>query len=81
MSAIVFLEAGSMLGLDPNRWSLALDLNAKRYALLDHSTNRNRGSLESRVFGLFYLTLLGAWIGAVALPLDWQRDWQVHAYG
>lgn len=22
-------------------------------------------------------TLTGAWIGAIVLPLDWERDWQV----
>ena len=22
-------------------------------------------------------TLLGAWVGAVPIPLDWDRDWQV----
>ena len=23
------------------------------------------------------VTLLGAWLGATPLPLDWDRDWQV----
>ena len=25
-------------------------------------------------------TLLGAWIGAVPIPLDWNRPWQVGLY-
>lgn len=28
------------------------------------------------VFGAAVGTLLGAWLGAVPIPLDWDREWQ-----
>jgi phosphatidylinositol glycan class F len=28
------------------------------------------------VFGATVGTLIGAWVGAVPIPLDWDREWQ-----
>jgi hypothetical protein len=32
---------------------------------------------ERGLYIMFMSTLLGAWLGAVPIPLDWNRPWQV----
>lgn len=34
-------------------------------------------SAERGLYIMFMCTLLGAWLGAVPIPLDWNRPWQV----
>ena len=38
-----------------------------------HSTS----TLTSTLFLIWMMTVLGAWLGAFSLPLDWDRPWQV----
>ena len=34
-------------------------------------------SAERALYIMIMFTLLGAWLGAVPIPLDWNRPWQV----
>jgi phosphatidylinositol glycan class F len=46
---------------------------------LDASTWMRLASLQQpvdEIFGLALGACVGAWIGAVPIPLDWDRDWQ-----
>ncbi|KAF2011447.1 GPI-anchor biosynthesis protein-like protein [Aaosphaeria arxii CBS 175.79] len=46
---------------------------------VDGSTWREIVSLElpiDEVYGCLIGTMLGAWLGAVPIPLDWDREWQ-----
>ena len=68
-SIVVFFTGGYTLGLDGLAWARSLSF---------HSTKK---SLQEQLLFLnFYGGLIGAWLGAIALPLDWQRDWQVSVF-
>uniref|UniRef100_A0A8D8YD41 Phosphatidylinositol-glycan biosynthesis class F protein n=2 Tax=Cacopsylla melanoneura TaxID=428564 RepID=A0A8D8YD41_9HEMI len=41
-----------------------------------YSSNQNMNQ-QKIVLQKFYCTMLGAWLGAFVIPLDWNRDWQV----
>ena len=38
--------------------------------------DRPRDEKEARVFGMVYGTCIGAWLGALPIPLDWDEPWQ-----
>ncbi|KAL1459362.1 hypothetical protein WDU94_011349 [Cyamophila willieti] len=40
-----------------------------------YSTNLNTNQ-QKMILQKFYCTMLGAWLGAFVIPLDWNRDWQ-----
>jgi hypothetical protein len=65
-SILVFFPAGYALGLDGLAWARSLSF---------HSTKKTLQ--EQLLFLNFYGGFIGAWLGGIALPLDWQRDWQV----
>lgn len=64
IALLIFFPLGCELGSNSLVWARAL------------SWSLNPTRIERIAFYMFYLTLLGAWIGAIAFPLDWQRKWQ-----
>ena len=65
LSLLVFYSAGFSLKLDSNSWMKSITLA------------RSSSVAERSVFVRFLFTLLGAWMGAILLPLDWQRSYIV----
>ncbi|KAL3271165.1 hypothetical protein HHI36_021662 [Cryptolaemus montrouzieri] len=47
------------------------------FQLLDVVTQPPKDSLHNMIILQFEITLLGAWLGAVPIPLDWNREWQI----
>lgn len=45
--------------------------------LLDLLTEPPKDTVQNMVVFQMQMTLLGAWLGAVPIPLDWDREWQI----
>jgi len=58
---------------------LAEDIPKLHFPFLSQSqpTENSCGPLDRCLYYNTILTLVGAWLGAFPIPLDWDRDWQV----
>ncbi|KAL8585159.1 hypothetical protein ACOMHN_013174 [Nucella lapillus] len=65
MTSVVAVPAFCVLGADGDRWTTVFGLG--RPAL----------GPETVIYVTSITSLLGAWLGAVPIPLDWDRPWQV----
>ncbi|RUS79927.1 hypothetical protein EGW08_012315 [Elysia chlorotica] len=67
LTAQVFLPFCLFLGLDLDAWLRVFAYNSSEW----------NDPLELLVYYTSTCSLLGGWLGAVPIPLDWDRPWQV----
>ena len=84
MASIIYIPTVEFIGSQPETWKRVF-LEC-RYARNTHTSKvyvllccycRFYGPHEQHVYVLAACTLLGAWVGAFPVLLDWNRPWQV----
>lgn len=76
LTVMAFFTAVNELGLKGKNW-LALLPEVQHEDVAEVAAVRiQKSQPKKRLLGLVWGTLIGAYLGAVPIPLDWDRDWQ-----
>ena len=74
-----------LLSVDSRKWYLFITLQKNAFISNFQETSGSSISASSRntlleCWGGFIGCLLGTWLGAIPIPLDWDRKWQVRGF-